>query len=695
MQKNRKLQIEYILPTIIFASVIWGIFAGFRVSRYQWIMISGSVVLFLGICTLCDRLKQTVYLMIIMAGLFLAVFHTQLLNGFRIINNKMALALNQSMDLGFYYYVSVQMENSRRDSVLAVVFFLLIAGILLSFLRKYPLILFALTGVMECFVLIVAPYSISAVFFLFLESWIVYFSLRKGKKEFAGLIGILCILMIFPLYFHDQTTVPADTMIKRSILVQIRKMTQGESYVAEGGLGNGDIASVGEVSPTGKKLFQVYAPEKDDLYLKSYVSSDYVNGKWIASTKDTIVYGGESAIELPFLFSDLHMDDFVTYDKDYIKTDKDMMFSEKRNLKISYQKKQDRYLLFPYFCDISQIEGNVISDSMISRTNSRKDYDMVYYQVKNPKAVFQAQQRLDFSKIGSTMEEIMEKDYIKTMDDYGTYVRKEYLKIPDSIKKCLKTLDLKTDLKKSENQNIEEVQSYLKRNYQYSYRPGLTPQGKDPIVYFLKDRKKGFCTQYASAAVFMLRNAGIPARYVEGYKIRSDQWRLGKAQVTDYEAHAWAEVYVEHIGWLPVEVTGMNTGKTAYEQVQKLDKQSNAIVPNKKQFATNVKKVLHFVAIIAIILVVVILIKMLQNLQKLKKMDNKEKILYYENKLKKYGENQGKSRKTAELMTYGIIEKAKFSDGDITDQEVVIVKRHLDLLKRKNRNITKILSKLK
>lgn len=695
MQKNRKLQIEYILPTIIFASVIWGIFAGFRVSRYQWIMISGSVVLFLGICTLCDRLKQTVYLMIIMAGLFLAVFHTQLLNGFRIINNKMALALNQSMDLGFYYYVSVQMENSRRDSVLAVVFFLLIAGILLSFLRKYPLILFALTGVMECFVLIVAPYSISAVFFLFLESWIVYFSLRKGKKEFAGLIGILCILMIFPLYFHDQTTVPADTMIKRSILVQIRKMTQGESYVAEGGLGNGDIASVGEVSPTGKKLFQVYAPEKDDLYLKSYVSSDYVNGKWIASTKDTIVYGGESAIELPFLFSDLHMDDFVTYDKDYIKTDKDMMFSEKRNLKISYQKKQDRYLLFPYFCDISQIEGNVISDSMISRTNSRKDYDMVYYQVKNPKAVFQAQQRLDFSKIGSTMEEIMEKDYIKTMDDYGTYVRKEYLKIPDSIKKCLKTLDLKTDLKKSENQNIEEVQSYLKRNYQYSYRPGLTPQGKDPIVYFLKDRKKGFCTQYASAAVFMLRNAGIPARYVEGYKIRSDQWRLGKAQVTDYEAHAWAEVYVEHIGWLPVEVTGMNTGKTAYEQVQKLDKQSNAIVPNKKQFATNVKKVLHFVAIIAIILVVVILIKMLQNLQKLKKMDNKEKILYYENKLKKYGENQGKSRKTAELMTYGIIEKAKFSDGDITDQEVVIVKRHLDLLKRKNRNVTKILSKLK
>ena len=112
MQKNRKIQTEYILPAIIFASVIWGIFAGFRVSRYQWIMIIGSVALFLGICILCDRLKQSIYGMIAAAGLFFLLFHEQLLNGFRIINNKMALALNQSMDLGFYYYVSVQMAVS-------------------------------------------------------------------------------------------------------------------------------------------------------------------------------------------------------------------------------------------------------------------------------------------------------------------------------------------------------------------------------------------------------------------------------------------------------------------------------------------------------------------------------------------------------------------------------------------------------
>ena len=281
------------------------------------------------------------------------------------------------------------------------------------------------------------------------------------------------------------------------------------------------------------------------------------------------------------------------------------------------------------------------------------------------------------------------------MQEYGTYVQQNNLEIPEEIKKTIKQLSCHVNKENSILYNIEEIQKFLKNNYQYTYRPGLTGQDKDPVNEFLTERKRGFCTQFASAAVFLFREAGIPARYVEGYKIRADQWRLGKAQVTDYEAHAWTEIYIEHIGWIPVEVTGRDTGESVYKHVEQEEKQRNAIVPNKKQFVTNVKKILHFVAIIAIILVVVILIKMLQNLQKLKKMDNKEKILYYENKLKKYGENQGKSRKTAELMTYGIIEKAKFSDGDITDQEVVIVKRHLDLLKRKNRNVTKILSKLK
>ena len=271
----------------------------------------------------------------------------------------------------------------------------------------------------------------------------------------------------------------------------------------------------------------------------------------------------------------------------------------------------------------------------------------------------------------------------------------DYLEIPEEIKKTIKQLSCHVNKENSILYNIEEIQKFLKNNYQYTYRPGLTGQDKDPVNEFLTERKRGFCTQFASAAVFLFREAGIPARYVEGYKIRADQWRLGKAQVTDYEAHAWTEIYIEHIGWIPVEVTGRDTGESVYKHVEQEEKQRNAIVPNKKQFVTNVKKIFQMIPIVIILAVIFAFIKLLQKKRKWNQMTNKEKVLFYEKQLEKYAENGAKSRNNSNSMTSEIIEKARYSNKDITRHELNLVKRHLDLLKRKNRNVTKILSKLK
>lgn len=58
----------------------------------------------------------------------------------------------------------------------------------------------------------------------------------------------------------------------------------------------------------------------------------------------------------------------------------------------------------------------------------------------------------------------------------------------------------------------------------------------------------------------MFRYMGIPARYVEGYVITSsDQTRLDngevQALVKDESAHAWPEIYITGLGFVPVEVT--------------------------------------------------------------------------------------------------------------------------------------------
>lgn len=577
------------MMAVAFASVVWSIFAGFRISRFQWLFVMGSVIWFLGMCRLLDQNKRNIVVMVVICIIYCMLAHRQLINGFQIINNKMAEALNQSMDLGFYYYISVTLEHSRRDSVLAVLFFVLVAGIVLGILRCRPLTLFLTTGLMEIAVLMIAPYGISAAFFLFLGSWIVYFSMRKGKKGFAAGLYIMFLTAAVPLFFYDQTNVPTDTMIKRNILIQIREWTQGKGYLAVGGIGNGKLRSVGEVSPKGEKLFLVYAPENADLYLKGFVSGRYKDGEWTKEKKNTLVYGGEMAQELPYLFPDLSMQDFAVYQKGYIQTPKDIAFSEKREIKIHYQKIQESFLLMPYFSDASRINGNAAGDSVIERNTADTEYTTSYYQIKNNKNLLDISQRFDVMSVLKNAGEL-EKNYVRSMQEYESYVQQNYLEIPEEIKKTIKQLSCHVDKKNSILYNIEEIQKFLKNNYQYTYRPGLTGQDKDPVNEFLTERKRGFCTQFASAAVFLFREAGIPARYVEGYKIRADQWRLGKAQVTDYEAHAWAEIYIEHIGWIPVEVTGRDTGESVYKHVEQEEKQRNAIVPNKKTIRNKCKE---------------------------------------------------------------------------------------------------------
>ncbi|MFQ7301450.1 MAG: transglutaminase-like domain-containing protein, partial [Beduini sp.] len=51
------------------------------------------------------------------------------------------------------------------------------------------------------------------------------------------------------------------------------------------------------------------------------------------------------------------------------------------------------------------------------------------------------------------------------------------------------------------------------------------------------------------------RALDIPARYVEGYTLNSQDFTDGTALVRDNQAHAWVEVYFQNFGWIPFDVT--------------------------------------------------------------------------------------------------------------------------------------------
>lgn len=77
---------------------------------------------------------------------------------------------------------------------------------------------------------------------------------------------------------------------------------------------------------------------------------------------------------------------------------------------------------------------------------------------------------------------------------------------------------------------------------EYSRRPGTMPAGEEDFaLWFLEQAEQGYCSHFATAATVLLRAAGIPARYVTGYRINLQAGET--ARITSDQAHAWTEYY--------------------------------------------------------------------------------------------------------------------------------------------------------
>lgn len=82
-----------------------------------------------------------------------------------------------------------------------------------------------------------------------------------------------------------------------------------------------------------------------------------------------------------------------------------------------------------------------------------------------------------------------------------------------------------------------------RRQESLSYRRALLDSPEEPVLHFLKESRSGHCELFASAAVLLLRQNGIPARYVTGF-LCVERHPGGSYYVSRLgHAHAWVEAF--------------------------------------------------------------------------------------------------------------------------------------------------------
>ena len=100
------------------------------------------------------------------------------------------------------------------------------------------------------------------------------------------------------------------------------------------------------------------------------------------------------------------------------------------------------------------------------------------------------------------------------------------------------------------------IEHFLQTEYVYRFadaQTSLPPDGQDPVDWFLFDHREGTAGQFSSAFVLLARSVGVPARVASGWAIA----QVGVEQpVASDQAHQWAEVGFEALGWIGFEPTG-------------------------------------------------------------------------------------------------------------------------------------------
>ncbi len=131
-----------------------------------------------------------------------------------------------------------------------------------------------------------------------------------------------------------------------------------------------------------------------------------------------------------------------------------------------------------------------------------------------------------------------------------------YQTLPESVPQRTRALatDLTSGLETPYAQ-ARAIEAHL-RTIPYDLEIGAPPPGVvDVADYFLFDLQRGYCDYYATAFVVLARAVGLPARFATGYA--TGDWQPDASQwlVTAADAHAWPEVYLPQVGWVPFEPT--------------------------------------------------------------------------------------------------------------------------------------------
>jgi len=145
--------------------------------------------------------------------------------------------------------------------------------------------------------------------------------------------------------------------------------------------------------------------------------------------------------------------------------------------------------------------------------------------------------------IAPVIEQWKELHAVKFQVPYIDFLRQEKISQQSELEKII------IDEQKKNHSPLESAKHFCTHVFEnFQYKKGITTV--ESTLNEVWEIKSGVCQDFAHILLIMLRQIGIPARYVSGYICPNKTTMRGEGAT-----HAWVEAYIPFYGWLGLDPT--------------------------------------------------------------------------------------------------------------------------------------------
>lgn len=578
-QRNNvsRLSIDSVLALSVFLLLEMTFISMFQINSIHFLSLIPGMIILLLLFYVNKRTILMVSITVISIIIGIMLLGTNIFEGLLTILNEVYATIG--MNTGRNFPIYELSESGLSQSMKASIFWLFMSifiALLIFYISKTKsviiYILLAISVYLFQFIFNVQPHLLINIglFLLILLQIIKSYTIGKNRTVIFGrkVNTVICTILGFLMIIFSISIAlilylsPVSTYEKNTFANQIKKdfvsVTENARYEKDNTsvLTQGDFTKLSDLNFPENQALEVVMDEPSPLYLKGYVGSTYTSERW--EDLDSDVYYENHGLFYWLNDAGFNPLNQLSIIEEVTKLD----VGDHSEVTIQNIHANSKYLYIPY--ELSSIIDNPQKTNKYDQSHIKStelfgsrlyNYEIQTELVEKYPTLANAVYSKDINN--------KTKEYLLSESHYNEYVYERYTEVPEDVTEILNN-SLEESIEETEDHipyevAIDTIQTYLYETINYKIDPEQLPKEQDFMTHLLEDSLEGYSTHFATAGTLMFRHVGIPARYVEGYlvtpKDTEDKDSYEKIEISEENAHAWTEIYIDKVGWLPIEVT--------------------------------------------------------------------------------------------------------------------------------------------